>query len=166
MKKILAYALSGVLALSGMIGVPIFTQAATFTQEEDAIEVTQQTTNADEVVKLVNQQRTEAGLKAFTADKNLIAAAQVRATEIEKNFSHTRLNGSSFSTALRDNGVSYRGAGENIAGGQKTPAEVMKGWLNSTGHKANILNKNFTRIGVANYKNAAGKDYWVQIFAY
>lgn len=166
MKKILAYALSGVLALSGMIGVPIFTRAATFTEEEVAIEVTQQITNADEVVKLVNQQRAKTGLKALTADKNMTAAAQVRAKEIEKNFSHTRPNGNSFSTALRDNGVSYRGAGENIAWGQKKPAEVMKGWMNSSGHKANILNKNFTKIGVANHKNAAGKNYWVQIFAY
>jgi len=165
MKKILAYALS-VIALSGMVGVPIFTQAASFTQEETAIEVTQQTTNADEVVKLVNQQRTKAGLKALTVDKNMTAAAQLRATEIEKKFSHTRPNGSGFSTALRDKGVSYRGAGENIAWGQKTPADVMNGWMNSSGHKANILNKSFTKIGVANYKNAAGKNYWVQLFAY
>lgn len=166
MKKILAYALSGIIVFSGMVGVPIFTQAATFTQEETAIEVTQQTTNADEVVKPVNEQRTKAGLKALTVDNNMTAAAQLRATEIEKNFSHTRPNGSNFSTALRDKGVSYRGAGENIAWGQKTPAEVMNGWMNSSGHKANILNKNFTKIGVANYKNAAGKNYWVQLFAY
>ena len=55
-------------------------------------------------------------------------------------------------------------SGENIAWGQKTPEEVMKGWMNSEGHRANILNKNYTSIGVGYYQNAGGVNYWTQIF--
>lgn len=64
----------------------------------------------------------------------------MRAKETEQSFSHTRPNGSNFSTALKEQGVSYRGSGENIAWGQKTPEDVMKAWMNSEGHRANILN--------------------------
>ena len=67
----------------------------------------------------------------MTADTSIQTAAQVRAREIEKSFSHTRPDGSSFSTALTQQGVTYRGSGENIAWGQKTPEQVMNGWMNS-----------------------------------
>ncbi|MCC8083808.1 MAG: CAP domain-containing protein, partial [Clostridium sp.] len=90
--------------------------------------------------------------------------AQTRAREIEKSFSHTRPDGSSFNTALTEAGVSFRGAGENIAYGQTTPQQVMEGWMNSSGHRANILNANYTSIGVGHYKNGAGVDYWAQLF--
>ena len=94
------------------------------------------------------------------------AAAQIRAKEIETSFSHTRPDGSSFSTALTQQGVTYRGSGENIAWGQKTPEQVMNGWMNSDGHRANILNKNYTTIGVGLYQNASGTNYWTQLFTY
>ncbi|MDO4274981.1 MAG: CAP domain-containing protein, partial [Eubacteriales bacterium] len=125
--------------------------------------------NADfvqQVVNLVNKERAAAGLSPVTADTKVQAAAQVRAKEIEKSFAHTRPDGSSFSTALTQQGVSYRGSGENIAWGQKTPEQVMQGWMNSEGHRANILNKNFTTIGVGYYQNAAGTNYWTQLFTY
>lgn len=119
-----------------------------------------------QVVNLVNQERAKAGLSPVTADTSMQAAAQVRAREIEKSFSHTRPDGSSFSTALTQQGVTYRGSGENIAWGQKTPEQVMNGWMNSDGHRANILNKNFTKIGVGYHQNASGTNYWTQLFTY
>lgn len=127
------------------------------------------TENADfvrQVVDLVNRERAKAGLSPVTADTSIQAAAQVRAREIEKSFSHTRPDGSSFNTALTQQGVTYRGSGENIAWGQKTPEQVMNGWMNSEGHRANILNKNFTKIGVGYHQNASGINYWTQLFTY
>ena len=116
-----------------------------------------------EVVRLVNQEREKAG----TTQRSTVQAAeaaQVRAGEIENLFSHTRPDGTSFVTALQEAGVSYRGAGENIAYGQKTPEQVMEGWMNSQGHRANILNPNFTAIGVGHYQNSRGVSYWTQLF--
>ena len=75
-------------------------------------------------------------------------------------------DGSSFATALKEQNVSYRSAGENIAWGQKTPEQVMEAWMNSDGHRANILNAKFTKIGVGQYRDAAGRNYWVQLFTY
>lgn len=120
---------------------------------------------ASEVVRLVNVEREKAGLNPLTADSTIQKAAYVRSMEQKQLFSHTRPNGSSCFTALDEEGVSYRGAGENIAMGQKTPADVMKAWMNSDGHRANILNKNFTHIGVGYYTNN-GTAYWTQLFTY
>lgn len=117
-----------------------------------------------EVVNLVNIERAKEGLAPLTIDTKVQAAAQVRAKECEQLFSHTRPNGTSFSTALKEQNVSYRSAGENIAWGQKTPHEVVTAWMNSAGHRANIMNKNFTTIGVGYYENARGTDYWCQLF--
>jgi len=114
---------------------------------------------------LVNIERVKAGLGELTADAKIAAAAYVRSTEQQQLFSHTRPNGTSCFTALTEQGVSYRGAGENIAFGQRTPEEVMTDWMNSPGHRANILNKNFTKIGVGYYK-VNGTAYWTQLFTY
>ena len=119
---------------------------------------------AAQVVNLVNEERAKAGLSPLTADRSVTSAAQRRAREIETNFSHTRPNGSSFSTALSEAGVNYRSSGENIAYGQTSASSVMQGWMNSSGHRANILNGNFTKIGVGHYKSASGVDYWTQLF--
>ena len=117
-----------------------------------------------QVVALVNEERAKAGLSPLTVDSKVSAAADTRAREIETSFSHTRPDGSSFSTALTQSGVSYRGAGENIAYGQKTPKDVMNSWMNSQGHRANILNKDFTTIGVGYHQNSNGTGYWTQLF--
>lgn len=121
---------------------------------------------AEQVVKLVNQERAKAGIKELTLDKNIEAAALIRAKETEISFSHTRPNGSGFSTVLKENGISFRGAGENIAWGQSSPEAVMKAWMNSEGHRANILNSKYTKIGVGYYQNSAGRKYWTQLFTY
>lgn len=117
-----------------------------------------------QVVNLVNEERATEGLAPLTIDTKVQAAAMVRAEECEERFSHTRPDGSNFATALKEQKVSYRSAGENIAYGQQTPEAVMKAWMNSSGHRANIMNPNFTTIGVGYYENANGTDYWCQLF--
>ncbi len=118
-----------------------------------------------EVVRLVNAERAKEGLSALKSDSTVQSAAQVRAQEIVSTFSHTRPNGSSCFTALEAAGVRYSGAGENIAYGQKSPEDVVNAWMNSPGHRANIMNKNFTTIGVGCYKSG-NTYYWSQFFTY
>ena len=117
----------------------------------------------NDVLALVNSERAAAGLSALTLDSTLCKLADIRAKEIVKSFSHTRPNGSSCFTVFRENGVSYRYAGENLAYGQSSASAVMKAWMNSSGHRANILGKNFGKIGISCYI-ANGRKYWVQLF--
>ena len=112
---------------------------------------------AQEVVDLVNRERAAQGLGALQADANLSAAACIRAREIVESFSHTRPDGSSWST------VSERARGENIAMGYATSSAVMTGWMNSTGHRENILRASFSTIGVCAYQ-LGNTIYWVQLF--
>lgn len=115
------------------------------------------------IVELVNEEREKAGLNPVTLDAAASSAAMLRSREIVSSFSHTRPNGSSFSTALKEQGISYRRAGENIAWGQRSPEQVMEGWMNSSGHRANILGESFTHIGVG-YHQENGVNYWTQLF--
>ena len=128
-------------------------------------QISDETGYTAEVVRLVNAEREKYGLSELESDSFVQSAAQVRAKESEISFSHTRPDGRSCFTALSEAGVTYSGAGENIAYGQKTPAEVVKAWMDSPGHRANILNKNFTRIGVGYYKSG-NTIYWSQFFVY
>ena len=130
---------------------------------EDNNNGTSQGDFASQVVALVNAERAKQGLSALTIDTKVQQAALVRAKESAQSFSHTRPNGSSFSTALTEAGVSYRTAGENIAYGQSTPQQVMNAWMNSSGPRANILNANYTTIGVG-YTVINGTAYWAQLF--
>ena len=118
---------------------------------------------ASQVVALVNAERAKYGLSALKVDSRVQQAAQVRAKETVQSFSHTRPNGSSFSTALTEAGVSYTRSGENIAYGQSTPQQVVQAWMNSSGHRANVLNESFTTIGVG-YTVSGGTAYWAQLF--
>lgn len=117
-----------------------------------------------QVLSLVNEERAKAGLPALSLNTSLSAAASIRAAEIQTSFSHTRPGGKDFSTVLKESGISYRAAGENIAYGQTSAQKVMTDWMNSAGHRANILNTSYTEIGIAHVKNASGTDYWVQLF--
>ena len=127
--------------------------------------VAENTDFVSQVAALVNAERAKVGISPVTLDTTLSKAAQVRAKEIVTQFSHTRPNGSSFSTAITEQGFSFRGSGENIAYGQKTPQAVMNAWMNSDGHRANILNSKYTKIGVGYYQQN-GVNYWTQLFAY
>lgn len=117
----------------------------------------------NQVLQLVNKERAARGLKPLTLDAKASAAAQVRAAECARSFSHTRPDGRSCFTALKEGGVSYRRAGENIAYGQRTPNSVMTDWMNSSGHRANILNSNYNSIGIG-YTVINGTPYWAQFF--
>lgn len=116
------------------------------------------------ITELVNEHRAAAGLAPVEYSVELSRAAQTRAYEIETSFSHTRPNGSNFSTVLKEHGISYRYSGENIAWGQKSPEEVVNAWMNSAGHRANILSKSFTKLGVGYQQNARGVNYFTQLF--
>ena len=124
----------------------------------------QSSSAASEVIRLTNSARSKNGYAALVEDGALSEAAAVRAREIARSFSHTRPSGASFSSALSESGVTYLRAGENIASGQKSASEVVNAWMNSPGHRANILNSSYSRIGSASV-NIDGTLYWVQLFA-
>jgi uncharacterized YkwD family protein len=129
---------------------------------------TQTSTNMSEfqqkVVELVNQERAKVGLKPVVAKTDLTKVAQVKAEDMATNkyFSHTSPTYGSPFDMMKQFGINYSYAGENIAMGYRTPESVMQGWMNSEGHKKNILNPNFTEIGVGFTSNGY---YWVQEFA-
>ena len=121
-----------------------------------------------EVLRLVNEARAAQGLNALRLDPALRSAAQVRASECVTVFSHTRPDGTSYKTAVAQAGVVSNYLGENAASGQTTPKEAVEGWLDSSGHRANILNQHFTRIGIGLAENTGGYygGYaWVQLFS-
>lgn len=120
----------------------------------------------NEVVRLVNVQRSKNGLPALSADSLLMTTATVKSQDMAKNnyFDHTSPTYGSPFDLMKRYGVSYRAAGENIAMGQTSPAQVMDGWMNSAGHRANILNSSYTKIGVGVAQNASGNYYWTQHF--
>ena len=113
-----------------------------------------------EVLALVNAERAKNGLSPLTLDTELTSNANIRAKEIVEQFSHTRPNGESCDTAVT---VDWMHVGENIAMGYPTPEAVMNGWMNSDGHRKNILNGDFTKIGIG-VCSSGGAMYWVQLF--
>ena len=135
------------------------------TPDQGQTDSTNNTAFAQQVVTLVNEERAKEGLAPLTMDAKLSDAALIRAKETQISFSHTRPNGTSFSTVLAESGISYRGAGENIAYGQQTPEAVVTAWMNSPGHRANIMNASYTTIGVGCYM-AGNTPYWAQLFIY
>ena len=116
-----------------------------------------------QVLNLVNIERRKAGVSPLKLSRYLNDAAAIRAEEITQVFSHTRPDGSSCFTVLDKN---YYNVGENIAEGQSTPKEVMNSWMNSPGHRANILKPEFTELGVGYVYDGSSeyKHYWVQLF--
>lgn len=140
---------------------PETTATAPTTTPPATTEASDSSSFISEVIRLVNIERANVGVPALSESSALAAAASIRAEEIAELFSHTRPNGESCFTVLAEVGYSYRATGENIAWGQKTPEEVMQSWMNSAGHKANILSENFTEIGVGYNPSKRG---WVQMF--
>ena len=119
-----------------------------------------------QVVDLVNKERAAAGLPALKVNTKLAGVAEKKAEDLrDKNyFAHQSPTYGSPFDMMKQFGISYTSAGENIAKGQKTPADVMNGWMNSPGHKANILNSSYTEIGVGYVTDSNGTTYWVQHF--
>lgn len=116
-----------------------------------------------EVVRLVNLERQKNGLSPLEEDWQLSRVARYKSQDMKDKgyFSHTSPTYGSPFQMMKSFGISYRSAGENIARGQATPAAVVNAWMNSSGHRANILNKNFTHIGVG---YVSGGHYWTQMF--
>lgn len=127
-------------------GAPVSAGQASYTQQ---------------IVNLVNKERAAAGLSPVSALDSLNKVAAAKATDMRANhyFSHTSPTYGSPFDMMSSFGITYRAAGENIAMGQRSPEEVMTAWMNSPGHRANILNKDFNYIGVGFDNN-----YWVQEF--
>lgn len=119
---------------------------------------------ANEVFRLTNAERTNAGLEPFSMMSSLTRTAGVRAREIIELFSHDRPDGSDCFTAFDENDVPYTAAGENIAMGQRTPADVVRAWMNSAGHRENIMNGDFSHLGVGVAMDSSGRLYWSQNF--
>lgn len=116
-----------------------------------------------EVIRLVNIERAKYGLPALTEDWELSRVARYKSQDMKdkKYFSHTSPTYGSPFDMMRSFGLSYRTAGENIAMGQRTPQQVVNAWMNSSGHRANILNSSYKKIGVG---YVASGNYWTQMF--
>ena len=116
-----------------------------------------------EVVDLTNEERAKQGLEPLALDTELSKVARIKSEDMQKNnyFSHTSPTYGSPFEMMDQFGISYRAAGENIAMGQRTPEEVVNAWMNSDGHRKNILSSNYTHIGIGYVENG---NYWTQMF--
>lgn len=124
----------------------------------------------EEVLKLVNEIRTEAGVPELVLDSKMCDAATMRAVEIKysNKFAHERPDGRSCFSVLDYFKVNHGACGENIAAGYSSPEAVVRGWKNSPGHYANMINSNYTKIGIGYMKGSSGNSYgayWVQLFS-
>ena len=122
----------------------------------------------DEVLRLVNIERESRDISPLQYHKTLAQLAQIRSDELLISYGHERPDGRTCFTIFDENDVRYFSCGENIAAGYRTPEEVVKAWMNSKGHRENILNPDFIYMGTG-YSSGLGKgtefeDYWVQLF--
>lgn len=147
------------------------TQTTTEKVTQTTTEATTETTTsaqtgsyAQQVLNLVNAERAKYSLSPLTLNSSVSKVAQAKAEDMKANsyFSHTSPTYGSPFDMLKQFGISYSTAGENIAKGQKTPMAVVSAWMNSEGHRANILNRNFTQLGVGYVGGST--TYWVQMF--
>lgn len=125
--------------------------------------VSTQTQFENRVLELVNVERQKAGLNALQMDESVRNVARLKSEDmrVNKYFDHTSPTYGSPFDMLKKFGISYKSAGENIAQGYSTPEAVVNGWMNSSGHRANILNASFTHMGVGYDANG---HYWTQMF--
>lgn len=135
---------------------------------ENEVPNTSQTLSYEEseVVRLVNIERTKMGLEPFTISSKLSDVARLKSQDMAVNnyFSHTSPTYGSPFDMMKKYGITYKTAGENIAKGYLSAQSVVNGWMNSAGHKANILNPSFKTIGVGAYKTSNNTIYWTQMF--
>jgi uncharacterized YkwD family protein len=119
-----------------------------------------------QVITLTNQERAKNGLKPLMANWELSRVARYKAMDMrDKNyFSHTSPTYGDPFTMMKNFGIAYTAAAENIAAGQKTPQEVVQSWMNSSGHRANILSTTYTQIGAGYAQGGSYGYYWVQQF--
>ncbi|MBB6451810.1 putative YkwD family protein/spore coat assembly protein SafA [Salirhabdus euzebyi] len=131
------------------------------------IPLTQGTQSVEEqVAKITNNYRAQNGLPALTFDWQLARVARYKSVDMRDQgyFAHDSPTYGSPFTMIKNFGISYTRASENIAAGQRTPDEVVRSWMNSPGHKKNILDPNVTHIGVGYAKGGSYGHYWTQMF--
>ncbi|HAQ39505.1 MAG TPA: hypothetical protein DCM73_00775 [Clostridiales bacterium] len=118
------------------------------------------------VVELVNVERQKAGLPVLTLDAEISNVARLKSKDMaDKNyFAHQSPTYGSAGNMLNQFGIRWSAWGENIAAGQKTPEDVVTAWMNSEGHRANILSAKFSKIAVGYVTNSNGRSYWTQMF--
>ena len=123
-------------------------------------------TYEQKVVELVNIERQKNGLSALTLDAKVSNVARTKSKDMATNnyFAHQSPTYGSAGDMLKQFGIQWSAWGENIASGQRTPEAVVTAWMNSSGHRANILSSNFSKIGVGYVTNSNGTPYWTQIF--
>ena len=145
------------------LNTPDIDEPESNTPEINDPNVDTQTSFEDQVLTLVNKERANAGLSPLTMDESLRKVARIKSTDMRTNgyFSHTSPTYGSPFDMMKQFGISYTAAGENIAQGYTTPEQVVNGWMNSSGHRANILSSKFTHIGVGYDANG---HYWTQMF--
>ena len=121
---------------------------------------------ASEVFSLLNSERNSNGQTALKYSSAAAEIAQKKADDMAANkyFSHTSPTYGSAFDMLKAAGVTYSSAGENIAKGQRSPAAVMNSWMNSSGHRANILSSSYSSVGIGCAADSSGTLYWVQVF--
>jgi uncharacterized YkwD family protein/spore coat assembly protein SafA len=119
-----------------------------------------------QVAQITNRYRAQNGLQAVTFDWQLARVARYKSVDMRDKgyFSHTSPTYGSPFTMIKNFGINYTRASENIAAGQRTPEEVVQAWMNSPGHRKNILDPNVTRIGVGYAKGGSYGHYWTQMF--
>lgn len=133
-------------------------------EEEQSQNQSQQLSQYErEVVELTNNERTNNGLAPLQIDEELSVVAREKSDDMSARnyFDHNSPTYGSPFDMMRSYGISYKAAGENIAKGQRTPEEVVNAWMNSPGHRENILNGNFTHIGVGFVEQG---NHWTQMF--
>lgn len=120
-----------------------------------------------EVLRIVNEKRAERGLRGLSGSEQLNNAANVRAEEICTLFSHTRPDNREWYTVFSDFGIAPGYLGENIAAGKPTPAQIVDQWMDSPDHYANMMNENYTSVGIGYYEQSDSEYhyYWVQLFS-
>ncbi|CAK8583229.1 CAP domain-containing protein [Priestia megaterium] len=147
---------------------PEQTQQNTKAQQSENTDKAEQTKDASQfeqkVVDLVNQEREKQGLKPLTLNKKLSDVARTKSKDMMDKgyFDHNSPTYGSPFDMMKQFGIEYTTAGENIAKGQQSPEDVMNAWMNSDGHRKNILNPDFTEIGVGYVKGDT--TYWTQQF--
>ncbi|WP_370529734.1 CAP domain-containing protein [Alkalihalobacillus sp. AL-G] len=119
-----------------------------------------------QVIELTNKERQKQGLPTLKADVKLAQVAQEKSNDMQENgyFSHNSPNYGSPFQMMQEFGVSYQSAAENIAAGQQSAEQVVQAWMNSPGHRRNIMNKELTHIGVGCAKGGRQGIYWTQMF--
>lgn len=120
----------------------------------------------NQVLSIVNQERAKAGLKPLEMDWELERVARTKSQDMADKgyFSHQSPTYGSPFDMMKQFGINYRSAGENIASGQTTPQDVMVSWMNSQGHRENILKPEYTHIGVGYYRGGSYGHMWTQMF--